>query len=323
VHAPLPIRRWWSCVVLGVIFLLLPGAAAARPAGPITAHDAQVRARAAQSRLITTARWLTSVEITQYWPVPEAWFHGQLVSAPGLSGLYPIDWLYSARGLSMQGEGISVAGQFVHINQLGAGGWVTASGRPANFHGTPPYWRAGGYWRNAQGGVTFPLQGGGWSNGAGRSYVPLPGVSFAAGAAKPLTYWESVAVDPSLIPMGSWIYIPSYRTGPGHGWFMAQDTGGAIGGNHLDMFRPPPASPSDPGTTLWGQQVYVLPPGQKLAHRASVPSGPPKASKPAPASTHRAPASAPPAPSSYEIDGGTYPAALTEHVSGGTGAPPS
>ena len=27
----------------------------------------------------------------------------------------------------------------------------------------PPYWRAGDYWRNRGGGVTFPLQRGGWS----------------------------------------------------------------------------------------------------------------------------------------------------------------
>jgi 3D (Asp-Asp-Asp) domain-containing protein len=283
---------------------------------------------------MTRAAWVGGVELTQYWPVPEAWFHGQLVNAPGLAGVHPIDWLYSARGLSMQGEGIALTGQLVHINALGSAGWVTASGRSANFHSSPPYWRAGGYWKNSIGAVTFPLQGGAWSNGPGRRYIPLPGVSFAAGPAKALTYWESVAVDPGLIPLGSWIYIPAYRTGPGHGWFLAQDTGGAIGGAHLDIFRPPPVNAGDPGITLWGQQIYVLPPGQTLARRASAPKSPPG---PTPATP--APHASPPAPSqssgsgssgrssgqsaaTYELAGGTYPAQLASRTSGGTSAPP-
>ena len=44
---------------------------------------------------------------------------------------------------------------------------------------------------------------------AARSGVPLP-----------LTFWESVAVDPRLIAEGSRIYIPAYRNSPAHGWFL-------------------------------------------------------------------------------------------------------
>ncbi len=208
--------------------------------------------------------WVSGVELTQYWPVPEWWFTGKQVIAPGLPGTYPIDWLYSAHGVSMQGTGIADNGQFVHIAALGQGGWVTLTGAVADFSGDAPYWRAGGYWRNAAGDVTFPLQTGGWSNGTGKTYVALPGVSFAPGPGRALTYWESVAVDPRLIPLGSWVYIPAYRTGPGKGWFLAQDTGGAIIGRHLDIYRPPPATASDPGVTLFGSQVYVLPPGTRL-----------------------------------------------------------
>jgi 3D (Asp-Asp-Asp) domain-containing protein len=218
----------------------------------------------AKASPISQPGWLAGVELTQYWPVPEAWFTGELVAAPGLPGLHPIDWLYSARGVSMQGTGIADDGQYVHIDALGQGGWVTLAGSVANFAGSAPYWRAGGYWRNGQGGVTFPLQAGGWSNGLSSRYVPLPGVTFAPGPGRALTYWESVAVDPRLIPLGSWIYIPAYVTGPGRGWFLAQDTGGAIVGRHLDLYRPPPAGPTDPGTTLFGAQIYVLPPGQRL-----------------------------------------------------------
>ena len=243
-----------------------------RPFHPARMAASLLAALALAAALTTTAAaaplskpgWLSGVELTQYYPVPEWWFTGKLVPAPGLPGLYPIDWLYSARGVSMEGTGIASSGQFVHIDSLGVGGWVTIAGGPANFTDTPPYWRAGGYWRNGEQAVTFPLQAGGWSNGIGKTYVPLPDVSFAFGPGRELTYWESIAVDPRLIPLGSWVYIPAYRQGPGHGWFLAQDTGGAIVGRHLDLYIPPPASPTDSGTTLWQQQVYVLPPGTKL-----------------------------------------------------------
>src|SRR5436305_10915253 len=63
--------------------------------------------------------WLSRVSITEYWPVPEAWFHGALVGAPGLAGRHRIDWLYSAQGLSMDGEGIGLDGRLYHVAQLG------------------------------------------------------------------------------------------------------------------------------------------------------------------------------------------------------------
>jgi 3D (Asp-Asp-Asp) domain-containing protein len=208
--------------------------------------------------------WLGGVSVTEYWPAPERWFVGRLVRTPGLAGKHRIDWLYSATGVSMEGEGLGLDGRIYHIDALGSGGWVTASGAdtsPADgWAAGPPYWRAGGYWRNRGGALTFPLQRGGWSAGAGRRYVPLPGVTFASGSSLPLHFYQSIAVDPSVIPLGSRVYISAYGHDGHGGWFVAQDTGGAIGGRHVDVYRSPPGSASDSGQYLVGQRVYVIKP---------------------------------------------------------------
>jgi hypothetical protein len=209
-------------------------------------------------------KWLRGVTVTEYWPVPESWFIGQLVTVPGLAGKHRIDWLYSAIGVSMQGEGIGLDGQLYHIAALGNGGWVTLQGHAtspgtAGWSGGPPYWRAGGYWRNNSGQVTYPLLLSGWSNGPGIKYVPLRAVSFAAGASLALKYYQSIAVDPGVIALGSRVYIPAYRHDGHGGWFIARDTGGAISGRHVDVFRPPPAAPTDPGLDLSAQRIYVIP----------------------------------------------------------------
>jgi 3D (Asp-Asp-Asp) domain-containing protein len=208
--------------------------------------------------------WLRGATITEYWPAPEAWFTGALVPAPGLTGAHRIDWLYSAQGVSMQGEGLGLDGLMYHIAALGTAGWLTVGGRatsPFNgWAGGPPFWRDGGFWRNRRGGVTFPLATGGWSGGVGKRYVPLSGVTFAAGPSLPLQFYRSLAVDPSVIPLGSQVYIPSYRHDGNGGWFLAQDTGGAISGQHVDVFRSPPATASNPGQYLTGQRIYVIKP---------------------------------------------------------------
>lgn len=209
-------------------------------------------------------RWMRGFTITEYWPAPESWFVGRLVSAPGLPGKHRIDWLYSAMGVSMQGEGIGLDGRIYHIDALGNGGWVTAAGKPTSasdgFAAGSPFWRAGEYWRNRHGAVTFPLAAGGWSAGAPRRYVSLRGVTFASGPSLPLRYYQSIAVDPSVIPLGSRVYIPAYRHDGHGGWFIAQDTGGAIAGDHIDVYRPPPSSRSSSGRYLISQRVLVIKP---------------------------------------------------------------
>ena len=213
---------------------------------------------------ISHAQWLKGVTITEYYPVPERWFTAKRVPAPGLSGSYAADWLYSARGLAMEGSGIDRRGREVHIADLGSTGWVNAAGRPTvpvclgKWSNGFPVWLIGG-WRNQHGAVTFPLTSGGWANGPGTRTLGYGGVTFGPGNSPPLRYYHSLAVDPRLIPLESRVFIPAYK-GIAGGWFVAQDTGGAIKGRHVDVYRPPPPGPHDLGRYLTHQAVLVIPP---------------------------------------------------------------
>lgn len=223
---------------------------------------AGVVAPVADARPISKPTWLPRVTITEYFPVPERWFVGRKVSAPGLSTRHRIDWLYGGRGLSMEGDGVGLDGRRYHISGLGRGGWVDKFGRPTGFGRTGSralFWRAGGFWRNVDGRLTFPLSAGGWFNGPGARYVPLPGVRFSRGASKPLRYYRSIAVDPRLIPMRSCVFVPAYQRISG-GWFTAADTGGAIDGRHIDVFRPAPSSVEDGGRYFRNERIFVIPP---------------------------------------------------------------
>jgi 3D (Asp-Asp-Asp) domain-containing protein len=247
---------------------LSPGAAPRTGGAAVTGGLAPVHHVAAKLPPVPSTRdkgtWMSGVTVTEYWPAPEAWFRGRLVTAPGLPGRHRIDWLYSATGISMEGDGLGLDGRQYHIDALGDGGWVTAAGRSTdpsrNWSGGAPYWRAGGYWRNLAGAVTFPLFAGGWSNGAGHRYVPLRDVTFAPGASLPLHFYESIAVDPHRIALGSRVYVPAYRDDGHGGWFVAQDTGGAINGRHIDVYRSPPASEGDSGQYLTGERIFVIRP---------------------------------------------------------------
>jgi len=212
--------------------------------------------------------WLSGTTITEYYPVPESWFVGQRVNTPGLSRKSRVDWLYSARGVSMEGDGIGTDGKRYHIENSGSSGWITASGGAANFGGGifAPFWRGEGYWRARNGRVTFPLETGGWYNGTGVKYVKPTNITFGAGPSRALSYYRSVAVDPSLIPLGSLVYVAAYKSKNKDGWFRADDTGGAIIGHHLDVYRPPPSRSSDQGGYLTGQRVFVVPKNRIAAY---------------------------------------------------------
>ena len=243
-----------------------PSARAAQRTPHPAARAAACAPHPPAERQISHRQWLGGVIVTEYYPVPERWSEGALVSAPGLAGRHRADWLYSAKGVSMEGDGVDVAGRRVHIQNLGSVGWVNAAGKPTvpprcgvGWSGGPPDWRAGG-WRNHSGEVTYPLAAGSWSNGTGHWVGDYGGATFAYGASLPLRYYHSVAVDPRLIPLGSRVFVPAYRDIAG-GWFAAQDTGGAIIGRHIDVYRPPTPERFGTGRLLLHQRVYVIPPG--------------------------------------------------------------
>jgi 3D (Asp-Asp-Asp) domain-containing protein len=223
---------------------------------PSAVADAKVRKR----------QWINDFVVTEYWPVPETWFRGKKVTAPGLKRPGRIDWLYSARGVSMEGDGVDSAGNRVHISCLGSAGWINAKGRRTvpgarGWSGGPPFWRNARIWFNKRSRPTFPLSAGGWSDGKGSKYRGNAGICFDEGPSRNLDYYDSVAVDPDYIPLGSLIYVPAYKPVNG-GWFRADDTGGAIIQRHLDVFRPPPSEPFGNGRYLTKQRVLVDPPGK-------------------------------------------------------------
>lgn len=216
----------------------------------------------AQAKVLTKTTWLSKVTITEYYPVPEWWFVGARVKTPGLDRKSRVDWLYSARGVSMEGDGIGLDGKPYHIASVGSSGWINAKGGRARFGVGgifAPFWRAEGYWKGPGGRVTFPLDGGGWYAGAGRRYVAPTDITFGTGRSRPLRYYRSVAVDPSLIPLGSLVYVPAYKPLNKDGWFRADDTGGAIIGRHIDVYRRPPDSASDSGRYLEARRIFVVP----------------------------------------------------------------
>lgn len=210
-------------------------------------------------RPLTKATWLTGVLITEYFAVPESWFNGQLVAAPGLGGLHHVDWLYSASGLAVEGDGTDLQGQPAHVATIAGAGFVDAAGRRTS---SAPVWISGGYWLSSAHLLTYPLAAGGWSAGVGVRYRQPPSrLTFAPGPSLPLTPYRSLAVDPRLIPIGSRVYIPAYVGVPGaSGWFLAQDTGSAIKGRHVDVYRLPPAT-RDGARSLAAQRILVVPPG--------------------------------------------------------------
>ncbi len=219
--------------------------------------------------VIKKTGWVKDVTLTEYYPTPEKWFVGKKINAPGLTDKHRADWLYSAYGLPMEGSGIGLDGRTYHYADGYDVPWVGKNGKRDGSY----YWLDVG-WRNKKGAVTFPLEGGGWSNGPevkNRYKSPKErGVRFQVvkwpigASGKKLNFWRSIAVDPDLIKFGSRVYVPAYRNKPGGGWFVAADTGGAIDGRHIDIYRPPPKKKGIGGNYFSSKRICVVPPKKAL-----------------------------------------------------------
>lgn len=66
------------------------------------------------------------------------------------------------------------------------------------------------------------------------------------GRFQPLRPFRSVAVDPAVVPLGTWLYVPAWAGRPGprgrpwDGCVRAEDTGARVRGRHLDLFAGSP-----------------------------------------------------------------------------------
>lgn len=220
---------------------------------------------------------LGSFQITYYWFAPEKWFTAKKIVAPGLKIAYREDFLYSARGIAMQGTGTGDSGVLLHWRS-GEGAWVNKDGEKtetaeAGFTNGSPYTRPGGcvWWAiNAKGKPirtttdnqrpTFANDDGTWQNPPPvnpAKYVVVcnrekvkAGIpddltfrgypdTFGIGIGTSVTPWHSIATDTSVIARGSTIYIEALKDTPSKGCFSADDTGGAIIGKHIDVLIPP------------------------------------------------------------------------------------
>lgn len=217
--------------------------------------------RATASAAPISERKTIRVRATEYYSPPERAFRGRRVSAPGLRGRYRVDFLYSAQGVAMEGDGVAFGRRHVHI----CGGFeldfITVSGRRAFVHG-PPAWLAASYWKNRRNRLTFPLEAGGWSNGRGVRFRGVRSARFCRGTSRDIRPYQTIAVDPRLIPLGSRVYIGFYRRMglSKTGWFTATDTGGAIKGRHIDVYRPYPDAADPDARNLRSVHITVVPP---------------------------------------------------------------
>jgi 3D (Asp-Asp-Asp) domain-containing protein len=226
-------------------------------------HESSTNATTASIAVVKKPAWLPRMEVTEYYPARESWFAGERIKTPGISGRKSkIDWLYSAVGMSMEGDGLGTDGNRYHIDNLGSGGWVGRDGKAADWGSSSknrtPFWRSSGFWRNSKKAVTFMLEDGTWYHGEGKKWVAPKGITFARGPSRPLRYYRSVAVDPGFIPMGSLVWVGRYRSINGDGWMRADDTGGAIDGRHIDVYRKPPNAIGEAGSYA-NQRLYVVP----------------------------------------------------------------
>ena len=83
-----------------------------------------------------------------------------------------------------------------------------------------------------------------------RRHICGTGTGFTATGTQ-VTAGRTVAVDPSVIPYGTELYIEDY------GWRVAEDCGGAVNGNHIDIAVETHSQAMSMGTTIGGVWILV------------------------------------------------------------------
>ena len=83
-----------------------------------------------------------------------------------------------------------------------------------------------------------------------RKHICGTGTGLTATGAQ-VTAGRTVAVDPSVIPYGTELYIEGY------GWRVAEDCGGAVDGKHIDIAVETHSHALSMGTTIGGVWVLV------------------------------------------------------------------
>ncbi|UNO50909.1 3D domain-containing protein [Alicyclobacillus acidoterrestris] len=74
-----------------------------------------------------------------------------------------------------------------------------------------------------------------WVTYIATAYSPYePGQGTITASGKPVEQGTTIAVDPNIIPLGSTVEV-EFADGTTH-TYIGEDTGGAIKGNHIDIF---------------------------------------------------------------------------------------
>jgi len=174
---------------------------------------------------------IEGVELTYYTLVSEDSTSGQhtgdtsvICNDLGLVGCYHKEFLCSGYGVAMQGTGQAANGSYVKYAS-GGGGW-----------GKDSIWLA---------------------DCSTARFSTVAGVTGASGRVLEADY--SIAVDRTVIALGSSVWIDSEKH-----WFRADDTGGGITGNHIDIYEGATATRPSAGSS----RVYV----SSTAHGRNDPS---------------------------------------------------
>lgn len=83
-----------------------------------------------------------------------------------------------------------------------------------------------------------------------RAHICGTGTGLTATGTQVTAGW-TIAVDPSIIPYGTEVYIEGY------GWRVAEDCGGAVKGKHIDIAVETHSQASSMGTTTGGVWILV------------------------------------------------------------------